>query len=158
MDHLSELPGPIARALEALDAEAARRAARLDVERTAARVLARLRAEPEAEMHPALRLWAAPWSLRVAAAVGVLVVAAAVATVSLRPGGGAGSGKLSLPVAVQGVDSLGQTETDALLRAVDEIRPLNAAAPEPSIVSVEDLSEQELRALLVAMQSSEGEI
>lgn len=154
MDPVNELPSEIAQALSALEAEASRRAARLDVERVAARVVARLRQAPEGRLTFLVRMMTVPGLLRVAAAALVIVAAGTVTTVMVRHGTVPVAATLPLPEPV--ADSLDRTQAEALLRAVDELRAVNAVTPHgTSAVTVEDLSEQELRALLQAMQSSE---
>ena len=158
MDPMSELPDGIARALKALDADAARREAAVDPERVAQRVLARLRSEAVAPvaLGGARWVWSGPRTLRLAAALALLVAAGTTSLVIVRgsripvPAGAA-----ALPVAIP-VDSLSQAQAEAVLKAIEDVRTVNAAAPAPSTVSVADLSEQELRALLQAMQLSEG--
>lgn len=155
MDPVNELPDRIARALEALDARAGRAAAGLNQERVADRVAKRLR---DGEMPAAPGVWprllAWPLALKVAAAAAVLLTAGSLAI--LRPGAGHERG--SVAAQLDGVDSLSVSEAEAVLNVVDSIRAVNASVPETSAVSVEDLSEQELRALLQAMQSTEGEL
>jgi hypothetical protein len=159
MDPVNELPDGIARALKALDARAARREAAVDPERVVQRVLARLRSEPAAPVGlPGLAswVWGVPRTLRVAAAAVLLVLAGATGLVMVRGGRApAGAGVATLPVVVQ-VDSLSQAQAEAVLKAIDDVRAVNGGTPAASTVSVQDLSEQELRALLQAMQSSEG--
>lgn len=159
MDPMSELPDGIARALKALDADAARREAAVDPERVAQRVLARLRSEPVAPVAfggGAHWVWSVPRPLRLAAALALLVLAGTASLVIVRGGRiPAPAGTAALPVVIP-VDSLSQAQAEAVLKAIEDVRAVNAAAPAPSTVSVEDLSEQELRALLQAMQSSEG--
>jgi len=160
MDPMTELPDDIARALAVLAARAARRAAAVDPERVAERVVARLKDEPAAAESPERRWLSAPRSLRVAAAVTLFVVAGTTTLVMVRGGSPpvAAPAAVALPVAIQGADSLSQSEQEAVLKALEGVRTVNGAAPRPSTVLVEDLSETELRALLQAMQASEGAI
>lgn len=153
---MSELPREIEAAFEALDARAAMRAERVSPERIASRVLARLAAEPHSAGRPWAWTWAwsAPLSLRVAAAAVVVVLAGTIATVSLREGSTPRS--VALPLAVQGVDSLSQQEAEAVLKVVDALRPVNGGGVVSSALSLDRMSEEQLRALLQAMQSSEG--
>jgi hypothetical protein len=156
MDPLSELPDGMARALKALDADAARRAAAVDPERVAERVLARLRQEPAVAAAGPLA-WATPRALRVAAAV-VVLAAGTMATILGGRGsqpGGAGKAGVALPIWFSG-DTLTQRQAEAVLKVIEEGALLNDTAPRPSTVSVGELSEEELRALLQAMQSGEG--
>lgn len=154
MDPVNELPVGMAKALEELDAKAQRAAARVDVERVAARVLARLAAEPETPVTLMGRVLGAPRSWRVAAAAALVIVGGTVTALGLGTGKPAVATVITLPVS--GVDSLNQSEAEAVLRVVGGIQSVNATVPRASAVSVDDLSEQELRALLQAMQSKEG--
>lgn len=154
MDPVNELPTGLAKALEELDAKAQQSAARVDAERVAARVLARLSEEPETPVTLMGRVLRAPRALRVAAAAALVIVAGTVTMMGVRGTGNPAERAIALPVS--GVDSLDQREAEAVLQAVDRLRPVNASVPRASAVSVDDLSEQELRALLQAMQSKEG--
>lgn len=154
MDPMNELPVGLSKALEELDAKAQQSAARVDAERVASRVLARLNQEPETNVTLLGRVLAAPRSLRVAAAAALVIVAGTVTMLGVRSAGHSARGG----IAVSGVDSLDRREAEAVLQAVDGIRPVNASVPRASALSVDDLSEQELRALLRAMQSKEGAI
>jgi hypothetical protein len=136
------------RALEALEARAERSAVRVDVERVAARVLERLRTEPVAAPVRSLAK-----SLRVAAAVVLLAGAGATAVLLSGRGPEGAVARLVLPTTLG--DSLSPEQADSLLRSIEEVRTLNVAA-DPSSGSVEELTEQELRALLEAMQASPG--
>ena len=157
MDPMSELPPALAKALEDLDAKARRSASGVDVERVAARVLARLNAEPEIPATLMGRVFSAPRALRVAAAAALVIVGGTVTLMGLRGRGQAVSAAIGYPVS--GVDSLDESQAEAVLDAVDGLLPVNASVPRTSAaVSVDDLSEQELRALLQAMQSKEGAI
>ncbi|MDP3773294.1 MAG: hypothetical protein Q8Q85_03420 [Gemmatimonadales bacterium] len=153
---MNELPTGLAKALAELDAKAQRSAARVDAERVAARVLARLNQEPEAPATLIGRVLSAPRGLRVAAAASLVIVAGTVTMMGVRSGGHTASVVVTLPVS--GVDSLDQSEAEAVLRVVDQVRAVNATVPRASAMSVDDLSEPELRALLQAMQSKEGAI
>ena len=156
MDPMNELPTGLAKALAELDAKAQRSAARVDAERVAARVLARLNQEPEAPATLIGRVLSAPRGLRFAAAAALVIAAGTVTMMGVRSGGPAAS--VVVTRWVSGVDSLDQREAEAVLQAVDGIRPVNASIPGASAMSVDDLSEPELRALLQAMQSKEGAI
>ena len=83
MDRMNdELPREIEAALKALDARAAEQAARVDVERVAARVLERLR---QGEAMPSRRiLWMSPVALRAAAAMVLLVAGGALVTLTIE--------------------------------------------------------------------------
>jgi len=150
---MNELPDDLERALRDLDAQAARRASRVDPERVAAHVMARLRAEPA-------RVVARPWGLPVsarwvgmAAAAAIVVLAGTMARSILWPGGAVG---VAVPVLAQGIDSLDVQGLERLLQVAGEVRPSTA---EPVQVSVsgtwDDLSEEQLRAVLQAVQQSE---
>jgi hypothetical protein len=158
MDPMSELPHGMARALRALDERAAQRAAAVDPERVAQRVLKRLREEPSAEA-PAegWRAWSAPRAVRVAAAAVLFAIAGVATMVLVRGEPAVPAGTSALPVSMT-VESLSGAQAEAVLKAMDEVRVVNGTAPRPSTVTVDQLSEPELRALLQAMQSSEGEI
>ena len=85
---MNELPEDLSRAFDALDARAARRAARVDPSRVAARVLARLRTK-EAPSHRVLsfgyRLAASGYRLAaVAAMLAVLVIGGSVARTAFQ--------------------------------------------------------------------------
>lgn len=136
------------RALDALDAKAGRSAAKVDVERVAARVLERLRTEPVAAPRGTLAN-----ALRVAAAVALLIGAGATAVVLNTRGPEGTVARLVLPTTIG--DSLSAEQADSLLQSIEDVRTLNVAA-DPSSGSVEELTEQELRALLEAMQASPG--
>lgn len=147
MDHLDEVPPELQRALAALGERADARAAKVNAERVAARVLARLREEPAA---PARRPFLQPRVLRIAAAVAIVVTGGAVTrALLLRPP--AAAERCELPVCPTGLTA---AQSDSLLRSLDEVRALNGT-PRGSSPEVEDLSEPQLRALLQAMQSSE---
>ncbi len=156
MDHMSDLPPGMAKALEDLDARAERAAARVDVERVAARVLSRLSAEPEAPMTLLGRVLGAPRAWRVAAAAALVVLGGSVTWLGLRHDAPPLTMTATGGLPVAGVDSLDQQQAESVLRAVNGIQPVNAAVPRASAVTMDDLSEQELRALLQAMQSREG--
>ncbi len=141
-----ELPEELSRALAALDEEATRAAAGVDAARVAERVLAGLHA-PAVTVVP-------PWrrrGLRVAAAVALVALGAAL----LRPRSPASDAVATLPVSVElPDDSLGEAAVESLFVGVER-EPVVAA--QPSSPTLEDLSEAELRALLQALESSEGE-
>jgi hypothetical protein len=150
---MNELPDDLERALRDLDAQAARRADRVDAERVAAQVMARLRAEPA-------RVVARPWGLLVsprwvamAAAAAIVVLAGTMARGILWPGGAAG---VPVPVIAQGIDSLDVQGLERLLRVAGSVRPSTAEPVEVSVSGTwDDLSEEQLRAVLQAVQQSE---
>lgn len=153
---MNELPDDLERALRELDARAARRAEGVDAERIAARVAARLREEPAREVRVFARPWALPVSARwvgVAAAAVVVVLAGVMAKTLLRSGHEA---SVPVPVLAQGIDSLDVQGLERLLRVAGDVRP---SAAEPVRVSGngtwDDLSEEQLRAVLQAVQQSE---
>ena len=152
---MNELPDDMERALRDLDALAARRAERVDAELVAARVTARLRAEPVRGARVFPRPWAFPVSPRwvgMAAAALVVVLAGTMARSIIRPGG---SASVPVPVIAQGIDSLDVQGLERLLRVAGEVRP---SAAEPVRVAGsgtwDDLSEEQLRAVLQAVQQS----
>jgi hypothetical protein len=155
MDELEELPDQIARALDRLDARAERRAGRVDAERVAARVVARLRAEPDVATLSVLgRRFALRAMVRVAASVAILATGGVVAVKLLRHAPEPKQGWLPV-VDARAARVLTASRADSLIRAVDQVRVLNGPVPVSS-ASVEELNAQELRALLQAMQSEEG--
>jgi hypothetical protein len=151
MDPMSdELPKQIEVALKALDVRAGERAARVDADRVAVRVLERLRLEGAAE--PRRVLWMTPSALRFAAAVAVLVVAGA--AVNLMTEHSARSASVRLPVA--GIDSLSAGQLEAVLKAASEVRAANFEQARSSNGSLDDLSEQELQQVLASLDDAEG--
>jgi hypothetical protein len=142
MDGVNDLPEDLKRALDALDARAARAASGVDAGRVADRVLARLRTEPVEAAAPRWRT-----ALRLAAAIAVLAtgtVVVRVLTEGARPAAVA-----ALPMDLP--DSLSSAQAAALIEAVaagSDSAGITAAA-----ITVDDLDEAELRALLQAMQS-----
>ena len=153
-----ELPDDMERALRALDAEATRRAARVDGNVVASRVLARLR--EEAEPAPLPRglpgRWALPafprWARVAAAAAVVVVVAGSVAHRLYRSSDVA----VAVPLVTVALDSLNAQQLESLLLVTAEVRPV-AAAVEPVSGSWDNLSEPQLRAVLQAVQQVQGE-
>jgi hypothetical protein len=121
----------------------------------AARVLERLRAE-EAPARRVLsigsRLSAIGYRLPIlaAAAVAVLVVAGSLGR------RGASPASTAVPVALQALDSLSQTQLESVLQVAGQVRPVVTESYTSSGTSLEDLNEQQLRALLQAVQRSEG--
>ena len=154
MDRMNdELPREIEAALKALDARAAEQAARVDVERVAARVLERLR---QGEAMPSRRiLWMSPVALRAAAAMVLLVAGGALVTLTIeRP---QQSASVKLPVTIPAADSLNSGQLEAVLKAAGEVRPVvDTAAPVRSSGSLDDLSEPQLKTLLASLNGAEG--
>lgn len=147
---MNELPGDLERALRELDAEAGRRAARVSPERVAARVVARLRAEPAAG---AVVVRSRRWVGLAAAAV--LVVA--VGGVALRLAGGGSAPPVAVPVIARGLDSLDVADLERVLRVAGEVEPQAAAlVPASASATWDDLTEAQLRAVLQAVQQDEG--
>jgi len=152
---MSELPGDLERALGKLDARAAGRAARVDPERVAARVLERLRSEraPSRWLAFPLRLAipAVPRWAEVAAAAALVVVAGGIAAGVLRGGGGS----LAVPVVAQSLDSLSRQQLETVLSVAAEVRPVVSDTVRLTGGVWEELSEEQLRAVLQAVQQVE---
>lgn len=155
---MSELPEDLERALRELEARAAVRAERVDATRVAARVLARLRAEPVAARGARVLplRWTrddAPRWVGVAAAA-LIVVAAGMLTTGIlrRPPGG----EVALPVVAQGYDSLDVGALETLLQATAGVRPVASEPSSKSAGAWDDLSEEQLRAVLQAVQRNES--
>ncbi len=152
MDRVNgELPPEIGAALKALDERASAQAARVDVERVAARVLERLR-HAEAPR----RWWGMPpAALRAAAAVVLLVAAGAVVMVTMK--GPPPQAALRLPVSIPAADSLDSGQLEAVVKAAGEVRPVVDSSP-PTVSSgpYDDLSEQQLETLLASLKGAEG--
>ena len=149
---MNELPEDLERALRDLDAMAARRAGGVDAERVVARVTARLRAEPARGARPWALARTQRW-LGLAAAAMVVVLAGTMARGVLRPGGAT----VPVPVIAQGIDSLDVQGLERLLRVAGEVRPSTAGPVRTSVSGTwDDLSEAQLRAVLQAVQRSEG--
>lgn len=137
---MNDLPDDLAKALKALDARAARAASQVDAGRVEARLLERLRSEPEVAAPVLTRR-----VLRIAAALAVLVVSGVlVRTVMDSP-----PVVVALPVEVP--ESLSAGQAEEMLDALAAVRS-DTSAVVASVVSVEDLNEAELRALLQTMQ------
>ena len=151
VDRNEELPPALERAVRALDARAAERAARIDVERVAAKVVERLR---EAEVgRPPRVLWMPPAALRAAAAVIVVVAAGLVVTVADHHAPAAAG----LPVAAAALDSLSAGELEAVLQAVGDVRSVADSVPASvSGQSLEGLSEDQLETLLASLDGAES--
>ena len=141
-----DMPDNLARALKALDDDAARAAARLDSTRVALGVLERLRSEPVVAAQP--RRWGGV-TLRVAAAAVVLVLGGVIARrLAIAPGGATGD---SAWVAIY---------TDSIVAAAAQASRVPAENPDTvvtvaSAVTVDDLNATELRTLLRIMESPE---
>jgi len=152
MDRMNdEMPRGMRVALEALEARTARRAAAVDVERVAARVLQRLRREGSEA--PRRVWWLRPEALRFAAAV--VVLAAAGLAVSRTPLRAPGSARLS--VGITAMDSLSSGQLEAVLEAATDVSPVvDPAPPASATVSLDDLSEQQLETLLASLNGAEG--
>jgi hypothetical protein len=151
MDDLNELPDDLKRALESLDARSERRARAVDPRRVAERVLARLRSEPAEDARPR---WQGLLRVAALAAAAVIVLAAlSVAVMRIRTGSIAPeSAAAALPVELD-QESLAVGQADALLKAAENIPVTAAAETEPSMVTVEELDEQELQTLLHDMET-----
>jgi hypothetical protein len=150
-----ELPPEVARALKVLDERAAHDARGVAADRIAAGVVAALR-EPRAEV-PAPS-WRKP-ALRAAAAVAAVLAGAAVLSSVRTTAPGPGARVASLPVAVDtALHALGDSATIVLLAMVDEVAADSAIFANGMPVLLDDLSELELRALLQAMESTEGSL
>jgi hypothetical protein len=152
MDRMNEeLPRGIRVALEALEARTAKRAAAVDVERVAARVVERLRREGAQAPRPVW--WVRPAALRFAAAVVVLATAGVL--VSRIPSRAPATGRLEVGIAV--MDSLNSRQLEAVLEAATELSPVaDSAVPVSASASLEDLSEQQLETLLASLSGAEG--
>ena len=154
MDRMNdELPPELDAALKALDARAAERAARVDVERVAARVTERLRRGDEGRS--ARIRWLSPVALRAAASVVVLVGAGLIVKVATHRAPQTAS--LSLPVAIPAMDSLSSRQLEAVLEATEDVSPVaDSLVPALSGRSLDDLSDDQLRTLLASLSGAEG--
>ena len=152
---MNDLPDDLERALRDLEAQAARRAAHVSPERVASRVLERLRAEPAGDAGTGARPWAPSrrW-LGVAAAAVLVVTTVAVGVRLVREGG---AGPVAVPLVARGLDSLDVSGLERVLRVTGEVRP-SVVGPAQVLSSGawDDLSEAQLRAVLQAVQQSEG--
>jgi len=142
MNDMNELPEDLARALKALDARAERAAGKVDSARVAEAVLKRLGEPDIATRRPLWRMT----GVRVAAAV-VLLAASAVTAQRIFT-----SARASLPLALQ-ADSMSVGDLNDALQAVDEAR-LAGSSIVSTTVTVDDLTETELKALLAALEST----
>jgi len=150
MDDMTELPERVAGALRGLSADAERAAARVDPARTAERVLERLRTETPDAATPRWH-WSAR-GLRIAAAL--VVLAAAGTWAGVRAFGPHGTGTAvaagPLPI-VSPTDSLNAELAAAVLETMDSSGIGVGSVNDPvavRAVSVDDLNEAELQALL----------
>jgi len=121
-----------------------RAAERLDVERTAQAVVARLQEEARGPARPSV--WSQPAWLKIAAALVVVAGAGVVArgVWPARPGAGA-------PVETVDLSDMSAPQLRELLRSVEQ-----PGAPEPvssQDVGLEDLSPAQLRALLASLET-----
>jgi len=124
----------------------AQAADRLDVERTARAVLARLRDEPRAMGGGGSWVWRQPAWLRVAAAVVVLVTGGLVTRAVLVERGPTDAGHY----VAEDLSDLSTTQLQQLLSTLDQtLDPSAPAAPEPSL---DQLTEDELRAMLRSLE------
>lgn len=121
-----------------------RAAERLDVERVAAGVVARLRAEREQARAPRRVWWTAPALLRLAAALAVLIAGGTVARVALhRPE--------AQPTAVVAVPMLRELTDDELIEVFDSLG-VEAPVYEGLATGLESLNEAQLKELLSLME------
>lgn len=133
-----ELPPSLKKAIERLDVKAHAAANRLDLEKVRAGTLERL-ARPTDVYHGMHRKGIAVASA--AAVVGALFIGRMVF----------GNGPIGLPVAM---DSVTAADSQAVLAAVGEVAVADTTVT-TSAVLVDDLNEQELRALLQALENEE---
>jgi len=146
------LPPALDAAMRALEARAAERAARVDVERVAARVLERL-GSGEVE-RPRRVLWMSPAGLRAAAAVVVLVAAGVVLNLADRSEPAV---SVQLPVSIPAMDSLTALQLQSVLDATAQLEPVaDTEAPAASPASLDDLTEAQLQTLLASLGGAEG--
>ncbi len=111
----------------------------IDVEQTAQRVVARLREAP-----PRPAWWQGTAALRVAAAVAVLVTGGVLVDRAID-NSAAGDGAIALPVGLEELSTIGLTE---VLDSLDLFTPASEFIPP----SFDELDEEQLRALLAAME------
>ena len=111
----------------------------IDVEQTAQRVVARLREAP-----PRAAWWRGTAALRAAAAVVVLVTGGVLVDRAID-NAGAGDGAIALPVGLEELSTIGLTE---VLDSLDLFMPASEFIPP----SFDELDEEQLRALLAAME------
>jgi hypothetical protein len=145
------LPPALDAALQALVAQAERRAAQVNVERVAARVLDRLRS---GEVERRRVLWMSPPALRAAAAVVVLVAAGVVMNLADHSSPPA---SLPLPASIPAMDSLSSRQLEAVLDATAQLKAeADTEPPAPSGASLDDLTEDQLQTLLASLGGAEG--
>ncbi|MFI5213995.1 MAG: hypothetical protein ACHQU8_05595 [Gemmatimonadales bacterium] len=147
MNEKDELDGSLGRAFVALDARATRAARKVNAELVAASVLKRLR---EGDSEP---MWRPMWRLTVVRAAAALVLMAAT-TVTVVRFASRPRPDVALPVMEQ-IEEFSAGDLDSMLTAVDEVPSLNATYV-PSTATLDDMSSQELEALLSAMDSPGG--
>jgi hypothetical protein len=160
---VNELPEDLERAFRTLDAQAARRAERVDPERVAAQVLERLRAEKAPaprvlSLLPSFRLSAFGFqrpAFALAAAAAAVLLVGSVATGLLRRD--VTTPSIGVPVVAQGLDSLNQQQLETVLRVAGDVRPLAVQSFGSPAGMWDDLSETQLRAVLQAVQQVQGE-
>lgn len=148
---MNELPPRLKQALDALAARSARHAAKVNADRVAARVLERLRTEPVAARPGTVRLGLPRRALFAVAAAMAIVLAGALYLARSAPPAPVTADACALPACPTGLTA---AQSDTLLEALEQVRALNGT-PLVSSASVEELNEEQLRALLQAMQSSE---
>ena len=158
MDRMNEdrpdeaLPPALDAALRALDARAAGQAARVDVDRVAARVVERLRRGDVERRRYVLGM--SPAALRAAAAV--VVVAAAGLVVNLAQGPRP-TVALPLPAVIPAMDSLSAGQLEAVLDATAQLRAVaDTATPAATGTSLDDLTEAQLQTLLASLEGAES--
>ncbi len=111
----------------------------IDVEQTAQRVVARLREAP-----PRSAWWHGTAALRAAAAVVVLVTGGVLVDRAID-NAGAEDGAIAMPVGLEELSTIGLTE---VLDSLDLFMPASEFIPP----SFDELDEEQLRALLAAME------
>lgn len=148
MNEKDELDGNLGRALDALDQRAQRAARKVDADLVAAQVLKRLR---EGDAEP---LWRPVWRLTLVRAAAALILMAATTVTVVRFASRARPA-VTLQMAMQ-LEDLPAVELDSMLAAVDEVPAALNATYSPSTATLDDLSVQELEALLTAMDSPGG--
>lgn len=143
-----DLTPEIREALQGLNVRAEAAARSVDARRVADGVAARLRAAPEQRRLNGGTNASARWIRRAAAVV--LVAGGAVTAAVLTNAGAPASA--ALPV---NIDSLSASDSQAIMIAVEQARTAPDSSIASSVVTVDDLNEQELRALLQALESEE---
>jgi hypothetical protein len=121
----------------------ARAARRLDVERVAAGVLARLRAEQEESPLPRRTWWAAPMLLRLAAVLALLVTGGILTRGAWR--------HAAPPSAVVSVPMLRELTNDELIEVFDSLA-VETSVHDGLAVGLENLNEAQLKELLSLME------